>query len=54
MLSLRRYTQPVAATWLEFLEHRGWSEEDTYGFTDEWLYKEWMRYYLRRKYHIGD
>lgn len=52
MLKLRRYMQPIEASWREFLEDRGWTPDDTAEMPDDWLYGEWMRYFLRRKYHI--
>ncbi len=46
------YMQPAEASWLEFLEYRGWTPLDVDMLPDDYLRVEWGRYSLMLQYDI--
>jgi hypothetical protein len=47
------YTQPVEASWREFLQKRGWTPLDVGELPEDFVYSEWGRYTLQVRYGLG-
>jgi hypothetical protein len=48
----RAYTQPLEASWREFIEFKGWTPIEVDELPDDWVCSEWLRYSLMNRYGI--
>jgi hypothetical protein len=50
--SKKGYTQPMEATWREFLQKRDWTPNDVQELPEDYVYSEFCRYILQIKYGV--
>lgn len=50
----KAYMQPVAVSWIDFLNKRRWRPQDVDEMPDDFVFLQWSCYQLRIKYGISE